>query len=316
MNDATPEPGHCEVCGDRIRSDNRYGICTNGSKPECMEVRRRRMREGITVARLENPVFAAGTVFGRWTALEPCIAQKQFVLCRCECGTERRVLAEKLIKERSRSCGCAAVASMVQARFSHPYITAGTTFGRLTVLEDVARSTDRASCRCECGREKDVHPIGLKNGSSKSCGCLSQERRSKLGGFSKHPLYSIWNGIVDRCTDPKHPSYANYGGRGIKVCDRWLDPWVFAEDVEREIGPRPEGVYPSGRAMYSFDRYPDNDGDYCPGNVRWSTTSEQVINQRKVSAMTLDVSRLTRENEALAARVAELEALLAVRTCR
>ena len=157
MSKATSERRRCEVCGDPIRSDNRYGICTNGSKPACREARMRRMRQGITAADLKNPVFAAGEVFGRWTALEPCAAQKQYVLCRCECerGTERRILGEKLVRGLSRSCGCNATAAMVKARFSAPYIAAGSTFGRLTILQDVARSTDRASCCCECGREKE-----------------------------------------------------------------------------------------------------------------------------------------------------------------
>lgn len=141
-------------------------------------------------------------------------------------------------------------------------------------------------CICECGVEKEVNAQGLKNGSIRSCGCLARERRSKLGGFSKHPLYALWDGIIGRCTNPKDVSYYNYGGRGITVCERWLDPWAFAEDIERKIGPRPEGVSASGRALYSLDRI-DNDGGYWCGhcaecmsqgrplNVQWSTTSEQ-----------------------------------------
>ena len=312
MSKATTERHRCEVCGDPIRIDNRYGICVNGSKPACMEARVRRMRQGITAADLKNPLFEAGAVFGRWTALEPCAAQKQFVLCRCGCerGTERRVKGEKLIRGLSRSCGCNAAAAMVRARFSAPYIAAGSVFGRLAVLQDVPRSTDRALCCCECGTEKEVSATGLKNGSVRSCGCLGRERRSKLNGFSKHPLYQTWNGIIDRCTDPKHPSYSNYGGRGIKVCERWTDPWAFAEDIEREIGPRPEGVSESGRVLYSLDRYPDNDGNYEPGNVRWSTMSEQGLNQRKVARMTLELAAVTRERDALAAELAALKTSL------
>ena len=312
MNEATPEPRRCEVCGDPIRRDNKYGVCTNGSRPECIEARRRKRAEQAPVIR--QAVVAAGQVFGNWTALEPCTAQKQYVLCRCQCGKERRVSGERLVTGRSRSCGCAAIAAMVQARFSSPYIPAGATFGRLTVLKDVPRSTDDALCHCACGKEKVLSAITVKAGRSRSCGCLGRERRLGLQGFSKHPLYATWNGMIDRCTDPRHPSYANYGGRGIQVSDRWFDPWVFAEDVEREIGPRPEGTYPSGRAMYSFDRYPDNDGNYEPGNIRWSTTSEQVLNQRKVSKMTLKLEAVTRERDALAAELAALKASLARKT--
>ena len=143
---------------------------------------------------------------------------------------------------------------MVKTRFSDPYIPADAVFGRLTVLEDVPRSNGRALCRCECGIEKDVNASGLKNGSIRSCRCFGQERRSKLNGFSKHLLYSTWNGIMDRCNDPNHPSYHNYGGRGITVCERWRDPWLFAEDIYREIGPRPEGKDKKGRVLYELNR--------------------------------------------------------------
>jgi len=81
--------------------------------------------------------------------------------------------------------------------------------------------------------------------------------------------------MVRRCTDPKHKRFGDYGGRGIKVAPRWLDFWNFVEDM----GERPEGKYPSGRAIYSLDRI-DNDGDYEPSNCRWASPSEQAKNKR------------------------------------
>jgi hypothetical protein len=89
-------------------------------------------------------------------------------------------------------------------------------------------------------------------------------------GRKKHPLYGIWKGILSRCYNPARQNFKNYGGRGIKVCDRWRNSfWAFVEDV----GPRPS-------AQHSLDRYPDNDGDYEPGNVRWATLWEQGENRR------------------------------------
>lgn len=86
-----------------------------------------------------------------------------------------------------------------------------------------------------------------------------------------HPLYSTWQGMKNRCMNPKSDTYGYYGGRGIKVCERWLDFANFLEDV----GDKPT-------LKHSLDRI-DNDGDYEPGNVKWATQIEQVANQRPKS---------------------------------
>lgn len=96
------------------------------------------------------------------------------------------------------------------------------------------------------------------------------------GGAATHPLYQIWGDMKARCNRPTHRRFADYGGRGITVCSSWQkDFWAFVQDM----GPRPEGVTPSGRATYSLDRI-NNDGNYEPGNCRWATNSEQALNQR------------------------------------
>lgn len=89
------------------------------------------------------------------------------------------------------------------------------------------------------------------------------------------PLHRIWRQMIQRCENPKDKRYARYGGRGIKVCQRWKDSFAaFLEDV----GPRPEGKGEGGRALYSIDRI-ENDGNYEPGNVRWATTKTQAGNR-------------------------------------
>jgi hypothetical protein len=88
------------------------------------------------------------------------------------------------------------------------------------------------------------------------------------GGKTEHPLYGSYNEMLARCTRPDHPRYADYGGRGITVCDRWRsDFWAFVDDM----GDRPEGQ--------SLDRV-DNDGPYSPDNCRWATSAQQRANRR------------------------------------
>ncbi len=155
---------------------------------------------------------------------------------------------------------------------------AGATFGRLTVLrrDDARPRPTRWWCRCACGAEVSVPAGGMRRGTSKSCGCLSREgvaqRNRKHGhktGGAYTPEYIAWANILARCTNPNAQAWANYGGRGITICDAWRGNFVaFFEHV----GARPS-------ADHSIDRI-DNARGYEPGNVRWATRSEQARNTR------------------------------------
>lgn len=297
------EQRNCKICGEPLRSMNRTGICNSRKRRECRLAARRELRQDKTLQAYRITI-SAGDRFGLWTALEDYTVGSKTVSCRCDCGRERRIRGTALTGGGSQGCGCTRRGAVPGREL---YMQAGSVFGRLTVLEDVTYNNEQVRCLCSCGRETTVIATSVKLGLTRSCSCLQRETRIKHG-FTGHPLAQTWRGMIRRCTDPRDPAYYNYGGRGIEVCERWMDPWVFAEDLYREIGPRPEGVNENGRSLYSLDRWPDNDGNYEPGNVRWGTQSEQVMNQRKVSALTQDVLRLTRERDALAAELAALRA--------
>ena len=144
-------------------------------------------------------------------------------------------------------------------------------FGKLIAIEPTNKRVDKKiiwRCFCDCGNEWFVSSAHLKSGHTKSCGCLKKET-SFVHGMHGTPEYRIWDAIVQRCENPKNTAYKSYGGRGIKVCERWHK----FENFYADVGDRPEGL--------TFDRK-DNDGDYEPTNWRWATRSEQQRNRRPV----------------------------------
>ena len=105
-------------------------------------------------------------------------------------------------------------------------ICKGQIFGRLTVVREAEPRVYRGQkytkfkCRCTCGNVTDVEASSLKRGLTKSCGCLHKEIVT-IHGKSSHPLYKVYNNMLDRCYNKAHPAYSNYGGRKIKVCKDW-----------------------------------------------------------------------------------------------
>lgn len=149
-------------------------------------------------------------------------------------------------------------------------VVVGDKFGRLTVLETGKRAGRKyfAVCQCDCGSDpKAIRFESLLSGLTSSCGCY-QRQQSTTHGLTKSPHYKRWLHMIDRCTNESCAAYKDYGGRGIKVCDRWLDVANFVADL-------PDGYFDGAE----IDRI-DNDGDYEPGNVRWATTSDNCDNRR------------------------------------
>lgn len=152
----------------------------------------------------------------------------------------------------------------------------GKVYGRLTVISPSDSINNRTywKCRCVCNKVCNVRADQLKDGTTSSCGCLRIERlREKIctHGATGTPTYDIWEAMGQRCNNQNSAGYAEYGGRGIKICDRWLGAEGFSNFL-KDMGERPHKL--------SLDRV-DVNGDYSPENCRWADNSLQGFNTRK-----------------------------------
>lgn len=157
----------------------------------------------------------------------------------------------------------------------------GARYGRLMVLKYSGRAGGSSKhpkflCACDCGNEVEVTGTALRCGTTRSCGCYQRERASE-GNF-KHGLngtlaHKSYYSMLYRCYKEEDPDYSRYGGRGITVCDRWLEgDFRGLENFIEDMGDRPS-------EKYSLDRI-DVNGNYCPENCRWEVRAVQNFNTR------------------------------------
>lgn len=182
-----------------------------------------------------------------------------------------------------------------------PLDLVGMRYGRLAVVAEAEKIGGRKAfaCRCDCGAVKTVRSAYLVSGNVRSCGCLraetsAQTARENIRPDAKRrdPAYNRWSCMLQRCYNPKNPSFHNYGGRGIEVCPEWRASFdAFSADMGRP--PTPD---------HTIERV-DNEGGYAPGNCRWGTRAEQLRNRRTNILLTVNGKTMTAKDWATEAGV-------------
>lgn len=231
---------------------------------------------------MKKVIDEKGKRYGKLTVLEYVGNSKW--KCQCDCGNITNVTGYFLRSKQIKSCGC-------DRGRKYKDIT-GQRFGKLVAKEYVG--SKKWLCICDCGNQYIVRQDSLARGSTKSCGCMSEERAPYKQFHNREEfirLHRIWRAMKERCYREKCRAYSMYGAKGIKVCDEWKNDfrpffiWAINNGY-KEV----KGEY---KDCLSIDRI-DSTKDYCPENCRWVTLSE---NSQRVSKINNQLEELKEKTD-------------------
>lgn len=193
--------------------------------------------------------------------------------CQCEKKTKRIICTYNLVHGLTKSCGCSLRKDLMGRKFN-----SWTVIG----FSHVSGGKSYWKCQCECGTTAIKRVNQLTQGISKDCGCSKAFKLQNIKNSNKElkmntRISSIWYGMHDRCQNPNHSKYHNYGGRGIKICEEWYDfnnfyQWAISNGYAKNL---------------ELDRI-DVDGNYSPDNCRWITHKKQCDNKRNTLYITVN----------------------------
>lgn len=209
----------------------------------------------------------------------------RLILCKCDCGVEKVIKLTNVVNGATTSCGCQKFKNSKEngLKSRRTFLNVGDVYGRLKVKREVEgirynnqkRDHRQYECECTCGNICVVQMRHLTAGKTTSCGCYRIER--SLETITKHDMhktseYKAWQSLKQRCYNPKTIHFKDYGGRGLTVCDRWLESF---ENFFEDMGFKPTPTH-------SIDRIDNHKliDAYSKDNCRWATKKEQVDNRR------------------------------------